>query len=174
MCPGARVPVREEAEEVDTDRDTSGCQVEGGKKKINKPQPTSAAISELTADPSVHHTSQSVLGQIYNCFSIERATTAVINSGRVTRENQPLSTAGEKAEFMGAAAAATEAGRKTGREQLEGIQLSRVVRPFFWGQLSPVETVIADARGAGCRGPKSPPTRELTAHQSFPKPAIFS
>ena len=31
-------PVREEAGEVDTDRDTSGCQVEGGKNKINKRQ----------------------------------------------------------------------------------------------------------------------------------------
>ena len=42
MCPaheeGGFQPVREEAEEVDTDRDTSGCQVGGGKKKINKRQ----------------------------------------------------------------------------------------------------------------------------------------
>ena len=29
-------PVREAGEEVDTDRDTSGCQVGRGKKKINK------------------------------------------------------------------------------------------------------------------------------------------
>ena len=35
---GGFQPVREEAEEVDTDRDTSGCQVGGGKKKINKRQ----------------------------------------------------------------------------------------------------------------------------------------